>query len=79
MKNEANQTNPKFIIDSNSLKINIKDNVRPYQITWNRLITERQLIEWISHLSKKNWISKDQLNEFILIVNRENKFNLLVE
>lgn len=79
MSKEQKQTDQKFIVGTDSLQIAIKQGMRPYKINWNRLQTESQLIEWISHLSKKNWLSKNELNEFILIVNQHRQFNLLVE
>ena len=30
----------------------------PYWITWERLVTVKQLIEWVDHLSQKVWWSE---------------------
>jgi len=41
-----------------------------YYVDWDRIKTEKELIDWVTHLSSKRWITKELLIELVLLVNK---------
>lgn len=39
-----------------------------YCIHWERIDSEHKLLAWINHLTEKNWVTRQHINELIEVV-----------
>jgi len=65
-----------FIVTNDEIQIS-KDRFK-YSIQWDRLNSEKQLLNWVIHLIGKKWITKELLRAFIEIVNEYQDLKLQV-
>ncbi len=56
-----------FEITNEGIKIS-KDRVN-YFVDWDRVKSEKELLNWVIHFFSKKWVTKDLLITFIEIVN----------
>ena len=48
----------------------------PYYITFDRVNNETQLIEWADQLSRKTWMTKEAVNEFLRLASKAKGFKI---
>jgi len=67
-----------FEFDNDSLQIRVIDGVQPYQIRWSSIRDKRDIVNWVYHLNPKNWITKELIQDFILLVSIIYNFDLRI-
>jgi len=74
----SNYSFERFYFDGDSLKIGIIDGVQPYEIRWSSIRDKRDIVNLVYHLSPKNWINKELIQDFILLVSIIYNFDLRI-
>ncbi|MDD3557030.1 MAG: hypothetical protein PHW27_00525 [Melioribacteraceae bacterium] len=68
----------RFELDNDSLQIKVIDGVQPYQIGLSSIRDKRDVVNWVYHLSSKNWITKEIIQDFILLCSIVFNFDLRI-
>ena len=54
----------------------INFNNHEYFIAWNRINKPNKLLDWILHLTEKDWVSVETISQLILVVADKYKFKI---
>ena len=77
MLNDIEKKPPLMKTDNQGITLfAINFNNYEYFIEWNRINQPSKLLDWILHLTEKEWISVETIKQLILVVTEKYKFNI---